>query len=143
VITLALFGCAATPVEVPPDTTIEAASDDLPPEQAAFLGVWRGDWGGVLPALLIVSRIDRPGIARVDYVWGRAANGMPPGSLRARATIAGDTLSFGTSAQMTFALQPDGTLAAERIEVGRIGKSGRHGYLGYDSHGTMTRVPPP
>jgi predicted dienelactone hydrolase len=60
-----------TRVPLPDDLALTPPDRDVPPELAAFAGVWGGDrWDGVLPHALAVEKIDADGSAKVVFAWG-------------------------------------------------------------------------
>jgi len=54
---LLLIGCAST-AQLPSTLNIIPPSPDVPPEIAAFSGVWEGKWNGWNDTILVVEKID-------------------------------------------------------------------------------------
>jgi len=52
-----LIGCAST-APLPATLNIVPPAPDVPPEIAAFSGVWEGKWKGSLDSILVVEKID-------------------------------------------------------------------------------------
>lgn len=52
-----LIGCAST-APLPATLNIVPPAPDVPPEIAAFSGVWKGVWDGALDGILVVEKID-------------------------------------------------------------------------------------
>src|SRR4051812_27189931 len=73
--TTTLPACTA-PAAFPPDVRITVPADGIPPELAAFSGVWEGTWEsgvGLLPSRSAVEEVTASG-ARLIYGWGDAGS---------------------------------------------------------------------
>jgi copper oxidase (laccase) domain-containing protein len=53
-----LFYTCASTIPLPETVNIVPPSDEVPPEIAAFSGVWKGTWFGVVDTVLIVEKIN-------------------------------------------------------------------------------------
>lgn len=96
-----------------------APAAGVPANVAAFSGIWGRTWNGVLPALLVVERVDPDGSAESHYVWGDAPQWqVRSGSVKFRTKIAGQTLSWGKDPRFDFAKASDGTLHGDRLVAG-------------------------
>jgi hypothetical protein len=113
-VSLLFTGCAAATklTPLPFDARVEApASTAVPPDIAAFAGVWTGFWSGGVDHTLLVETIERQGnVYRVSavYSWGaHEASQLRPGFQRVTGTIDGHVLRlarFGNGAQPTYRL---------------------------------------
>jgi hypothetical protein len=65
---LLLTGCAST-APLPATLNIVPPASDVPPEIAAFSGVWDGKWKGYFESILVVENIDN-NKADVIYSFG-------------------------------------------------------------------------
>ncbi len=98
-------------------SVIERPSPDTPPQMAAFVGQWTGEWyGWRIPARLIVEAVTPSGDARVVYAWGTSIYSYlaPAGVRRYIAKIEGNTLRWGNTVRFAFTMSPDGTLSGAR-----------------------------
>lgn len=59
------------PVPVPGDLRITLPSSSVPPNRAAFSGVWVGKWDNILDTALVVQEFTTLGISGI-YAWGVA-----------------------------------------------------------------------
>ncbi|NOZ69777.1 MAG: hypothetical protein GXP46_11175 [Deferribacteres bacterium] len=67
---LSLSGCASvSTAPLPPTLNIVSPSPDLPPEIAAFSGVWEGQWVNMLDTILVVEKINTE-TAEIIYSTG-------------------------------------------------------------------------
>ena len=119
---ITLAGCAAqgTMLPSPGDVKITHPSQDLPPELAAFSGIWEGVWDGVLLSRLIVERIDSES-ARVIYIWDDSPGYFKAGWSRYLAKVfPGGKLEFGSSERMfIFRMARDRmSIEGERVVTG-------------------------
>jgi hypothetical protein len=67
---LSLFGCAST-AQLPATLNIVPPSPDLPPEIAAFSGIWEGKWRGYTDVVLVVEKID---MQKAEIILSYGAN---------------------------------------------------------------------
>jgi len=84
------FAEVNTQARLPRDLTLTPPPADVPPEIAAFSGVWGGDrWDGVLPHALAVERVAADGSADIVYALGmdRLAQ-SPQSAMRLKGRIA-------------------------------------------------------
>jgi dienelactone hydrolase len=101
-------------VLLPPDLTLTPPSADVPPDIAAFAGMWAGDrWDGKVPHALAVERVGADGTASLVYALGadKSASHIH-GFERLTGKIAGGrlTVTAGGNA-VVYSLTPDGRLA--------------------------------
>lgn len=119
------------PVPMPPDLRIIPPPADVPPERAAFSGVWVGRWDNVLDTGLAVDEITSSRVSAV-YAWGVAPswNINRAGWVRARrAEFVGADLRVTTDLfPLTYRMRGDGRLDAVL-----------HGQQG--NRAIMTRIP--
>ena len=86
----------------------------IPAKYAAFSGLWAGRLEGMYEAKLAVQTISSNGKVTVTYAWGNLADNYP-GEAAGAGRITGTTLKLGrlpNGADLSFAMLPDGTLAA-------------------------------
>ncbi len=57
-IVLVFTGCSST-VQLPATLNVVPPSPDLPPEIAAFSGIWEGKWLGSVDFILVVEKVDK------------------------------------------------------------------------------------
>jgi dienelactone hydrolase len=114
-------------VAVPDLFSIETPNKEVPDDIAVFSGAWAGDgWNGIIPAALVVEKIDQAGKANVIFSWGNVvATKRPRGWLRAAANIDHGSLTFSIPdhGQLEFSLTADGRLFGRYIYL-----SGRRDY---------------
>lgn len=108
------------PVPMPPDLAIIPPGPGVPPERAAFSGVWVGRWDSVQDTVLTVQEIMPTAISAL-YGWGmapewRVAQG---GWTRARARFVGAELHVQTALLAIYRMRPDGRLDGELGIEGR------------------------
>ena len=67
-----VIGCAyiPTPPPLPATLDIQTPSPDVPPEIAAFIGIWEGKWGASLDTIIVIEKIDNQK-ARLIYSYGK------------------------------------------------------------------------
>jgi serine/threonine protein kinase len=117
----------AVTVPWPPEMRITPPSAELPPEVAAFSGVWEGAWEGVLKSRLAVEKIDGQS-ARGLYAWADHPHGLFTGGwVRFKATVLPPgKLQWGTpwrgsEIKFTFAMAKDQmSIEGEREEGGNL-----------------------
>ena len=86
----------------------------IPAKYAAFSGLWAGRLEGMYEGKLAVQTIASNGKVTVTYAWGNLADNFP-GEAAGAGRITGATLKLGrlpNGADLSFVMQPDGTLAA-------------------------------
>ena len=77
------FAEVNTQARLPDDLTLVPPAADVPPDIAAFAGVWGGDrWDGVLPHTLAVERVQPDGTANIVYALGMDRIAQSPQSAR-------------------------------------------------------------
>jgi predicted dienelactone hydrolase len=88
------FAEVNTQARLPDDLTLVPPAADVPPDIAAFAGVWGGDrWDGVLPHTLAVERVQPDGTANIVYALGMDRIAQSPQSARrVTGTISGGHL---------------------------------------------------
>lgn len=91
-------------------TTVVSPAPSIPPNIAAFSGIWGPDrWNGQLCSVLIVKEVKPGGAADIVYVWGKEEswNIWRAGHIRVAGKIEGNKLTFyntaGTHVQYTYA----------------------------------------
>lgn len=111
---------AAVPdLPIPAGVHVSAPAAGVPGNVTAFSGIWGGTWNGVLPALLVVERVDADGNAEGYYIWGDAPKWqVRSGSVKFRTQIALHTLSWGKDPRFDFEMASDGTLHGDRWVAG-------------------------
>ncbi len=57
-------------IPLPNYINIAIASEELPADEAVFLGSWEGKWGGIQPTILVVTYID-PKTREVRGIYGQ------------------------------------------------------------------------
>jgi pimeloyl-ACP methyl ester carboxylesterase len=63
-------------VPLPDDIVLTPPSANVPADIAIFAGAWGGDaWGGTLPHVLVVERVNSDGTAEAVYAYGNNTNG--------------------------------------------------------------------
>jgi hypothetical protein len=65
-----LIGCAST-AQLPATLNIVPPSSDLPPEIAAFSGIWEGKWRGYTDVILVVENINTQ---KAEIIYSVGAN---------------------------------------------------------------------
>lgn len=95
-------------IPTPPNLRMTPPAADVPPDLAAFAGTWEGAWDGILPARLIVERIDAES-ARVVYAWAEHPQGNFKGGWTRRwAKVLPDgKLQWGSEPRLTFTMAKD------------------------------------
>jgi len=77
------FSEVHTQARLPDNLTLAPPAADVPPEIAAFAGVWGGDrWDGVLPHTLAVERVQPDGTANIIYALGMDRTAQLPQSAK-------------------------------------------------------------
>ena len=104
---LILIGCAST-APLPENINIVPPSQDLPPEIAAFSGIWKGKWQGYQETILIVESIDIKK-ARVIISFGLAGGYEPRYYHRTARVVDGPAiiLDFFNEDQQIFKMDKD------------------------------------
>jgi hypothetical protein len=121
---LAIAGCAAEPLPLPPmppDLRVVAPPPGVPRDHARYSGRWFGKWNGQLEHVLVVElQVPSDQITEVIavYSWGVSAEAGvgASGWSRVRGRIQDGALWLDLTrvqATATYALQPDGTLLGE------------------------------
>lgn len=93
----------------------------VPARYAAFSGIWAGQLDGQYEGKLAVLTVASGGQVTVSYAWGDMADNKP-GVADGSGRIVGNTLKLGrlpNGADITFAMLPDGTLAATYALAGQ------------------------
>ncbi|MCT2576419.1 MULTISPECIES: hypothetical protein [unclassified Mesorhizobium] len=93
----------------------------VPARYAAFSGIWAGRLDGTFEGKLAVLTVSPAGQVTVSYAWGDMADNKP-GIADGAGRIAGNTLKLGrlpNGADITFTMQPDGTLAGTYTLAGQ------------------------
>lgn len=67
---LILIGCAST-AKLPATLNIIPPAPDVPPEIAAFSGIWEGKWYGYTDVVLVVEKID---MQKAEIILSYGAN---------------------------------------------------------------------
>jgi hypothetical protein len=73
-----ITGCSTVLSSKPPlpeTLNIIFPSTDIPPEIAAFSGIWEGKWGSIQDAIIVIEKIDTK-TAEVIMSFGKAAAGI-------------------------------------------------------------------
>jgi len=84
-------------VPLPRDLALLPPSGGAPSELARFWGIWRGEWTGGVPHVLVVESVDAAA-ARVVVAWGDAPGwDMQKGWERHSAPVADGVLTVRTS----------------------------------------------
>jgi hypothetical protein len=73
---ICMTGCASNP-PLPPNLNIVSPSPDVPPETAAFSGIWEGKWGAIQDTVIVIEEIDTQR-AEVIISLGKAETGISP-----------------------------------------------------------------
>jgi hypothetical protein len=121
---LALAGCAADPIPVPPmppDLRVVPPPANVPRDNARFSGRWVGKWDDSLDHVLVVElqvQNDQSTEVIAVYSWGvSTVLGVGfPGWTRVRGFIEKGALRLELTrvqAAAVYTMQPDGTLMAE------------------------------
>jgi hypothetical protein len=103
------------PVPMPADLRIVPPAADIPPERAAFSGVWVGRWDNFLDTALAIKEITSSGVSAV-YAWGvyPAWRINQAGWTNARGRFAGPgELHVQTATLVICRMRSDGKLDAE------------------------------
>jgi hypothetical protein len=93
--------------------TVVPPNKAVPAKYAAFSGTWTGQLAGMDEAKLTVQTIAANGKVTASFAWGKLGDNFP-GEAAGAGRIAGTTLKLGrlpNGADVSFAMQPDGTLA--------------------------------
>src|SRR5690348_9398969 len=67
-----------------------------PPSSANLLGVWVGDWSGLLCSALVVESVNAAGDVEAWYVWGQYSqwNISQPGKAHWHGKLSGNNVEF-------------------------------------------------
>ena len=115
-----LPGCQTTgSYEEPPlptDVKIEQPDNHVPPEQAAYSGIWYGTFGRELYVKVVVERVYPP-FAYMIYSWGTGIHQKHAGWTRVTGAFDGEELnaSVGRGVELNMRMQENGTMYATYI----------------------------
>jgi dienelactone hydrolase len=138
-------------VPLPNDVTVTMPAADVPAKISAFAGAWGGGaWGGTLPNMLVVEKVNPDGTAAVVYAWGNDGTGhIRAGWVRNRATITGCKLHIANTSgpMIDYELNSNGRLTGSyryggppsRVELVRFPSAGREELQAF----ARKAVPPP
>jgi len=96
-----------------PTVRVTPPGEGVSAKYAAFSGIWSGQLNGMYEGKLAVLTITRGGNVTATYAWGNLADNRP-GVADGEGKISGNTLKLRrlpNGADITAAMQPDGTLA--------------------------------
>jgi dienelactone hydrolase len=100
-------------VALPDQISVETPDSEVDSAAALFAGAWAGDgWNGVIPAALVVEKINHDGSANAIFAWGDISPTRRRGWVRVVARIDGKslTLSIPDYGTAEFSMTPDGRL---------------------------------
>jgi dienelactone hydrolase len=98
---------------VVPDRFDIQSADRVKPDQARFLGIWAGAWGGTLRHIMIVTDIAANGEVEAIYSWGDSREqGIAAGTARLKGRIDGNSLRLKSTFEATYTIGSDETLDA-------------------------------
>lgn len=121
VVGIVVSGYSSLPPASPVEVQITPPKADVPPDVAAFSGVWEGEWNSRVPALLIIEQV-RPTWATVLHF----SSSHPDGQVydrreRVKARVLpGGKLQWGVPGRVVLEIAANGTtLQGKRDRVGR------------------------
>ncbi|MFD2055385.1 hypothetical protein ACFSQT_20695 [Mesorhizobium calcicola] len=112
---------APGPAIIDQSVTITPPAKGVPAKYAAFSGNWAGRLEGTSEGKLAVQSVSSKGEVTVTYAWGILGDNNP-GEAAGAGKIVGTTLKLGrlpNGADVSFAMLPDGTLAATNTLAGQ------------------------
>jgi hypothetical protein len=99
-----------------PAANVQAPGADVPANHAAFSGRWVGFWDGnpLWTTSLTIESVGPAGDVTGSYAY------MSGNPARFAATIADDTITFGSRYKFAFRLRPDGKIEGTRNDAGLL-----------------------
>ena len=104
----------------PPSGALPAPGADVPASAAAFQGTWAGKWNGSFDGRIVIQTVAKDGAITGTYSWGEAPGAFKAGSAAVSGFIIRNVLTVSPDAEtdLTYTMQPDGTLAGTFFKDG-------------------------